>query len=404
MVKNNTIKKQIVFLLMLIALFIPSVYALQVDLLDTDPSPAVAGEYIDITLRLTNPNNADDITKELSFGIKETEQILVLGENPKKIGLLQKGSSVSRTFRVYINDNLPQGNIDIETIAYLGNEKLTFMDNLYVQESDSKPELLIGNIKTTPKELLPDTDDNMLTLNLLNLGDKDADLVTAEIQVDNKKVKPSYSYSLKDSVASIDSGSEKELTFALDLEKDAKGQIPATLKTTYRIEQGGGSTYETENKIIPFTIDLIDSPYLEVTNIEQEKTFVAGSTENEFVLSITNIGDAKAEEVRVRLIPDISYPFSFEQLTEYVASKIEPGETIDVAFTTEIFDDGETKEYSITTRLESLVGDTRYSQDSSITIAVESAEKLSTSQIAIFIVIGILIVAIIFGILGRRNK
>lgn len=402
MEKNNIFKIILLGIITMVLSF--SVTALQAEILDTSPSPAVAGEYIDITLRLTNPNDADDITKELYFGIEENSNLLVSGENPKLIGSLGKGQSISRTFRVYINENLPQGTIEITSFVNISGKIITFDDELFIEEVDSKPELLIGAITTTPKELLPDTKDNQLIVTVLNLGDKDADLVTAEIITDEELVKPSYSYSLKNSAASINSGSEKDLTFTIDLEEGAKKQISSTLKITYRVEKNGGRTYETKTDMIPFTIDLIDAPYLQISEVKQEKPFSAGTTENDIILAITNTGNAEAEEVRVRLIPDISYPFSFEQLTEYVASEIKPGETVNVAFTTEVFSNGVDKEYSITTRLESLVGETRYSQDDVVTVSVISAEKISITQIALWIVAFIVIISIIFGVLSRRNK
>ncbi len=183
------------------------------------------------------------------------------------------------------------------------------------------PEILIGQITSVPNKMISDTTNNKITINIQNLGDKDAELVKANLEIHGTSITPSYSYSLEDSTSSISAGSQETLTFTIDIEEDAQVETSATLHLRYRAQKSVGNMYETFEKKINLTIQLTPSPHLIISNVEQLSDFKIGTTENKLKITLLNDGIEDAKEVRVRIVPDISYPFIFEETTMYVSAK-----------------------------------------------------------------------------------
>lgn len=396
--------KKLIYILLLMLVALPVVHAnFNVELLDTDPAPIKAGEYADITLRYTA--NSDDITRNnVIVKVRKTPYLLPLDESEVMIKKIYPGESVTRTFRVYFSEDLPQGYVNVPfDISYNGIITEAYVE-VFIQEGDSNPEMVIGDVEVTPSELLPDTKDNKLTITLQNLGDKDADLVKAELVVDKTKIEPSYSFSFLDNIASVSSGGEGDLQFDLDVNEDIYGEIPAMLKLRYRAEKSVGGNYDIFEKNLSFNIPISNAPYLKVTNVEQLDAFTLGSAENRVRVTIRNDGTEDADEVRIRALPDISYPFAYEITTEYVTSKIKPGEEATVEFKMEVLDKAEVKNYSTTVKIESLVGETRYSREDSITITTSEGSKKSNYEIAAYGIILVFVISFYLGYLKIREK
>ena len=317
--------KSKILVLFTILFVIPSSVAFSLELIEADPSPIVASDYADVTLRFTN-SEKEGFLSDAKLTVAKTEFITpVSGE--AELTKVFSGESITRTFRIFFSEDLPQGFIDIPIDASFDESEVTTDIRVFVKDAQSNPELNIGEIVATPNELLPDTDDNKLTVKLQNLGDKDAELVKAELVVEDDSIKPSFSFSFSDSVATIAGGDEEEFEFDLDIEANVNQEVPAMLKLKYRAEKSVGDSYETFEEQIPFNIPITDAPLLIVESVEQIDDFAIGTTENKFRITIRNDGREDAEEVRIRVVPDISYPLVFERTTQYVTSKIEPGKS-----------------------------------------------------------------------------
>ncbi len=398
--KNRNKKFMLIFMVMLLSIF--SAYSFDISLVKSNPAPITAGEYADITLRFTNPTT--DIRKDVYLGIKNTDDIYSLSSNDVYYKNVYGGEEVTKTFRVFFSEDIPEGYVNLVVTAKYGTVNIEKNVLVFVQDDNSNPEFYIGQVVSTPDELLPDTDNNMLTVTLQNLGDKDADLVSATLTVDSDKVTPSNSYSFTDSVSEITSGSESDLEFKLDIDEGVYGDIPANLNLRYRAQKSVGSSYDTFEKSIPFNIEIADAPFLKVTNVEALDGFGIGTSENKLKVTIKNEGTDEAKEVRVRVVPDSSYPFSYEQLTEYVTSKIEVGEEAVVIFKVEVLSTADAKSYPTTVLIESLVDQTRYTREDTITVDVKGEEPKSFTQIGLIILVLVLIVSFAFAYMRIRSR
>ncbi|MCA9495812.1 MAG: hypothetical protein KC589_02630, partial [Nanoarchaeota archaeon] len=390
-------KIKIMIMTLFAFLFMQTSFAFTTELIKTDPSPIVAGDYADITLRFTNPSGVDTEKTNLIFEIVETSFIKSIGEK-EKLNKMLSGETVTRTFRVFFSKDLKQGEIDLPIIVRYGETQIKKDIRVFIEEADRMPEILIGQIETSPSELLQDSDNNKLKIKIQNLGDKSAELLSAQLVSESDDILPSYSYSFQDSISSIEGGEEQELEFTMDIKENVQEEIPAKLNLRYRAQKSVGSSYDIFEKTIDLKIPITPAPYLVIEKVEQIGDFSLGSVENKLKITIKNEGQKDAEEVRIRAVPDISYPFIFEETTQYVSAKIKAGESRDVIFITEVSEDGDLREYDSIAIIETLIEDSRYSREDSFSITTSPGNKKDNSFYGYLIMIAIIIVSIIIGL------
>ncbi|NJL44218.1 MAG: hypothetical protein HC945_02820 [Nitrosarchaeum sp.] len=393
----STTKNRLLHLLLFLILIAPA-HAYDFALLSTDPAPPLAGDYADLTIRLS----IETLDSSLQYGniqveIRDNPYVKVIGETPINLGRLSRDSSITRTIRVYISEEVPGGTITIPFRIRADGAERRIDADLFVRDAITLPDLRIGSISSVPRELLPDTEDNRITLTLQNLGETDAELITTELLVPHAGVYPSYSYSMEDSLARIPAGDQGELEYTFDIEEEVRDSIQGELAVRYRSRQSITDTYRIFEEKIPVRIELTESPYLRITDVQFEP-LKAGTSENEVRFTISNEGEKKAQSVRVRLFPDISYPFNFEVTTLYVSPTLEPGENATVAVTLEALSSAQPRRYPIAAELESLVGEALYTREDTLTIEVIPGRSTSNRMLGIIIIILILAIGAGVGI------
>lgn len=392
-------RKNKIFGFMLIMIFmISNSFAVSVELVKTDPSPIVGGDYADVTIRFTNIETDGKSLKDVTFNLDETKYVEIVSVEDNSINEILSGESVTRTFRIFFSEEIEQGFIDLTFLINYNGISQKKDIRVFVEDSAREAELLIGQITSIPNELLVDTKNNKIKINLQNLGDKDAELVKATLVPLNDNLKAAYSFSLQDSLASIKGGTESEVEFTIDIEEEVVDKIPVRLDLRYRVEKSIGSNYETFEKSLEFDLAITPSPYLIIESIEQIDDFSIGSTENKLLVTVKNIGLEDAEDVRVRIVPDISYPFLFEENAQYVSSNIKPGESGSVIYKIEVLEDAEIREYIATAVVESLVEDSRYSREDIVGITPSEGGKTDIRTIGFIVVLIVFVVSISLGI------
>lgn len=389
--------------LMLGFLLIGNVFSFSVDLLNTDPAPIVAGEYADVTVRFSN-DKSDDEKSDVSFGFENSEYFKLIEGPRDSISKVYPGEYFTKTFRISFSEDLEGGFINLPFYIISNGIKQVSDLQVMISGADVKPSFYIGSVKSTPNELLADTDNNKLKVVLQNLGDRDAQLVSAKLIIDSDLVEESYSYSLTDSIASISGGEQGELEFTVDLDKKVTGIVKANVVLNYRYEKAIGNEYEVVTESLPLEIRISDSPILEISNVELMDDFKIGSVDNRVRVEIKNVGNEDAKDVRVRLSPDISYPFVYNQLTEYVTSEIKVGETSIVEFKVEVLKDATVRDYGVTANLESLVGDSRYFNDGVVTLSVTEGKESSIPTTGKVLIGIILLVSAFIGFKSIKSK
>ncbi len=390
-----------ILLIIVMSLFVlmTNISATNIELVSTNPSPVVSGDYVDLTLKFTNSIGEEKVNVEVE--ILENDFIIPID----KIANFQNmfsGEIYTRTFRLYITDKVPRGKYDLEVKFSYDYGNFISKIPLYVEDSNYLPEILIGKIESIPNQLISDTDNNKIKITLQNLGDKRAELLKANLIIDEKYAIPSNSYSFLDTVTSIENGEEKIVEFVLDIEKDVKGEIPSLLELRYRTKKGVGNSTQIYTETIDFSIPIDKSPNLIIEKVEFLSPMKVGTTDNKFRIYIKNIGDEKADDVRIRFIPDISYPFIFDKSSKYLASEIDVGETFSIQFEVEVLKIGEGRDYPTKLRIENLVGESRQEKETIINLKTFENGKLDNFTIGLMIVGFIVITS--FGVGYLRKK
>ncbi|MFT4343253.1 MAG: COG1361 S-layer family protein [Candidatus Woesearchaeota archaeon] len=391
------------FLLFCTLGLVSSVSGYSVDVLETNPAPLKAGEYADITFRVSHSFQSERDTKVI-FGLSDTTFMRVISQANYSIQNFPRGTSMTRTFRVHIADGTPTGFVDIPFYIYEGRGVIETKHRVFVEQSLTPPSLRVGKVRTTPVELLPDTKNNNIRVTVINLGDYDAKHVTARLVVSDEYGKASYSYSLEDMTSSISSNGEHEFSFTLDIHDDVLESFSAQLDLSYVYRSVHTNRLISRSSQLPFNIEMVSAPLLRIVDAEQLDSFAVGSSDNKVRLTIRNDGLGRAENVRLRLAPDVSYPFVFQQLTQYVTPSIRPGEEVTLQFTVEVLRNAEVRDFPVKAVLESLTGESRYSREDVFTITTDEGRGLGVRQIGMLLVGFVIVFGIIFGVLSFRKR
>lgn len=389
---------------------ISSGFAFSLEIIDSNPSPVEVGEYADITIRVTNTGSFEDDKENVMVNVLDNEYFKQVSRKDEQFSFIFGRESFTKTMRVYFSEELKEGyvNIPFEIIFSTENRdnvRQVIEEEIFVEGSQENPIIEIGDVETVPGELIPDTKDNELKITLLNLGEKDAELLRAKIISKSDYAIESKTYSFSDMISNLSGSSSNDVEFSFDLLEGARDVVDFDLMLTYRVEKSNEGQFDFFNKTIPFSLTVEKTPYLVVKNVEMIDSFSIGSIENKMMVTIENIGDETAEDVRVRLKPDVSQPFIFEQLSEYVSANIKPGESANVIFTAEVLTDANVVDYELMVEVESMVESSRYSQDDSVLITVTEGEKTDYTSIAYYVIGAILVVSIFIGFTTyRKNK
>lgn len=393
-------KQRLALATLIIVALIPASTAITATVLSTDPAPAEPGEYTDVTIRLEARSGEDPLTDATLRPVRS--DLIRPVDEPQTYSSIQEGDVITKTFKLFIADDAPEGDLPLFFRLTSDNQNITFERSLRVTSALDRPELRIGGTETTPREIVRDTDDNELSLTVNNLGDDAAKQVTAEL-VAQDGFTPSYAYSLRDTAASIPANGEHMFTYAFDLDDEEREAIQTELQLEYREDSTDG-TGEIEQTTLDLTIPYANAPFLTVTDVTTADGFRPGSVGNELRVTVANNGSGDAEEVRVRLFPDISYPFLFDTTTQYVASNLEPGENATAVYEVEVENDAATRDYPVTTELESLVGSQRYEQEDTVSIPVRGEPTSTYGWLPYAAAAAVLLLAVIIGVYQKTRR
>ncbi|MCH8519857.1 MAG: hypothetical protein LAT82_03835 [Nanoarchaeota archaeon] len=416
--KNSTssfkFKFKSVFITLLISLVfimtINSSYAYNFQILSTNPAPIEAGKYADITIRIDFPLMGGESREinPVTFYIKETQDIRPVFGQEFNLLSARSGQSVTRTFRVYFSDSIPTGEIPLTLVAQSGLNKVELTDTIFIQRAPRDVDLLVASIQTTPQNLIQDSKSNVLTFTIQNLGERNAEMITATLRSESSEleniIEESFFFSMQDSVAQIQGGGQGELTFTIDIEETQHTKIPMTLDFTYRVRNPLDNSYTRIEQSLPIELRLRNTPRFNIVSIEPENTLTAGTNNNKIRVIVENVGEEEGTSVRLRLYPDPSAPFDFERTTLFISSSLKPNEKAEFIIPFDVLDTALIQSYFVNADIESLVGSSRFEQSLRVEIPVEQE---ATDGLGIYLVILLILTiggSIIIGYFYSRSN
>lgn len=394
--------KPIYFLIFLLMLPITQAYTLEV--LETNPSPVRAGEYADVTVRLQSSSIDAQGSGPVNFYVRSTDDIRPIAGQEGEYTNLGPRQSVTKTFRIFFGEDLPAGNVPVRFVVEVEGVPLIYVRDIFVKGSLRIPELYIGSIESVPDELLPDTKKNRLTVVIQNLGEKDAELLTAELIDVDDNIAESNAYSMRDNIAKLEGGEEEQLEFTFDIEETSDEVIDASLRLRFRTLDELTNSFQIVNENLDLEIPLARAPELSIIKVEPREEVLVGKQENEVIVTVVNTGKEDAESVRLRLYPDPSQPFDFEKNNYFLTPRLEIGENASVIIMFDVLEDAVIQDYNFDVELESIVGSSRKIEQDTLKMEVTGEQLEGLSLVRLGIIIIAVTTALLIGFYSFKAK
>ena len=404
--ENNTLGKQIFMMVIMFAMclsFTSFVVAdsndfayLDITLLNQDPDPAEQGEYVDLRWKIVK--NGGEVMEDITFNLELEYPFFFdkIDDAEKKIGSW-KGYSDDEEYyilhyKVRVDDEALEDVYDV-------NLKITHdVDGLYttrdfeVEVGDkTEPEFVLGTLVTSPIKLLADTDENQLQVTLENIGDEDAETVRMELELP-EGFTPTYGYSTRANLGTIDAGSSEIGTFYVDLDETiSQGEYEGMISIHYKEANDDDNEYRIVK--LPLSIPVNGKPMFSIESVKTIPEKVREGNNVKLLLTVKNTGTKEAESVSIRAFKESSQPFEFEEKSDFIG-KLKPGETGEAVIKFKVDQGANVKTYLLDLEVRSIFNNEVLTENEVIPIKVQNGEEKGFFDNTIVIIL--LVVAVLF--------
>lgn len=350
---------------------------LQATFINSDPVPLQSGEDGDISFKIRNTGNipADDVEVELvnhfPFEIKPDRR------TEYSLGSLTPGEEYYISTEVLVSDDAPDGSNNFR--IRITNEDFSRTVNVPVEVQSEDIDLNLANLKTEPQQLRPDTDNNLMTVDVVNNGEKTAKNTVIDLEL------PAYfertsSFSTRQALGNVQEGQVKSGEFNFDLARNAPSG-PTTIEGEITYTAGDSNSKITEP--VSFDVHIEGRPQFEVIGLESE--LQAGSS-RELRLEVKNVGDKKSSSTRIRVLDSADQPFSYDSSSQYVGT-LDPDQTGEAVFYIDTDSDASAKEYLIDFETRGVKGTEVFVEDTTLETSVNERESNNLPLIAVALIL-----------------
>jgi len=354
---------------------------LQPTLVNTDPTPLQSGEDGDLTFKIRNTGNteASDIRVQLldnyPFELKPDRQ------RNYSLGDIAPGQEYQISTEVLVADDAPDGSNSFRVRIYQGDTEVTRNVPVEVQSQDI--ELNIANLQTQPQQLMPDTDNNVMTVDIVNNGEKTAENVVLDLDLP-EFFQETSSFSTRQSLGNLEPGQVKTAEFNFDINETAPAG-PTTVN--------GELSYSSDNSAsditdpVSFDLHIEGKPQFQITGVESE---LRTGSNRELRLEVRNVGEEKSSSTRIRVLDSSDQPFSYDSSSQYIGS-LEPGQTGEAVFNVETDSDAAVKNYLVDFETRGVRGTEVFVEDETVEVEVSNGEEQDASIPLPLVGIGLLL-------------
>lgn len=390
--KKNMFGK-IVALMIGFLLLVSSASALTVDVSNYDPVPANINEFVNVWFKVqtgARDDNPHDVYIEV---VPQDGLELTTGEEARKyIGTVTDVHVVKYRFRVK-EDALEGPNLI--KVRLIEGEASTIVDT-FIEVKNNEADLEIGDIESDPTRIKPDDDNVKLDVTLLNIGEAVAESVRVNLEELPEGVTLSESYSGSSLLGSIDSDSQADASFLIDVDEDVKpGEHIARLNVKYKTEAGagGGKNFDIN---LPLRLAIYPVPLYEISDVSfTPQQIRAGDKSVVMKLGIKNVGEETGESIRVKAFAKTEQPFTFDVSSDFVSPELEPGERAEASLEFDIDDDANLQTYSLDLEIKNVVENDVLTYQKTVPIDVVLPKEENPWQLPM-VVGGVIFVVVIF--------
>ncbi|UCG95447.1 MAG: hypothetical protein JSV92_00120 [archaeon] len=383
-----------------------------------DPFPAEAGKYFKLFLKAENigtetaENAICELDPEYPFSLDPNE------EARRVMGEILPGQDFLLEYKIRVAEDAVNGENELRIKCDAdGIDDGTFLVHKLKLEVDSRnPEFVIGRIKSVPEDIKAGMEDVKLEVELQNVGEGDASLVTTKLSLP-EGFEPSDSYSDSYSIGNFEKDTAKTAVFYIDTEKEMEaGTHIAKLNVRYKYDNNQWEEYTGQE--IELEINVKKSPILKIEELRagldtssagftgyvvRGNTVVSPSNlyqgeTAEIRVTVKNYGEEEAESVSVKVLRDSAQPFEFEELYDFIGN-LEPNQSGDAVIHFTIDEDAILKKYFLELEIRYVEGSEVYTERD--TVQLEIAE--GSRSYAIVIVVIAIVALVSFLIYWKRK-
>jgi hypothetical protein len=362
---------------------------------NTSLTPAKT-EVVPITLY----NKGTGTAKQCTITIGGNNYISPIDITKFYIGTVNANEGKLINLKLYTNEKTPESSYLIPaTISWVDEDGAQRTENINIGLLVQGDVLLgISNVITSPKEIKPGNTYVRIDTTITNNGHGEAKDIKVHLKTEYP-FKDSWSNANYKDIGTLSGSESKEVSFTIDVDKNAP---PKHYKIPVEIEYL--DIFNKKHNITK-TIDVYIKPKPIIEIIPEEYTVKAG-TENTVLIHVKNVGNEKAENVKVSAIKNSAQPFDYPTKSDTVGTLV-PGENGTGAIVIDVDKNAVAKDYIITIEIRA-VGDKEEGDDNvyitqkSIKVKVENGSK-SYLSIGIGLTLVILIIVGLYLYRGRKK-
>ncbi|MFA5856040.1 MAG: CARDB domain-containing protein [Candidatus Pacearchaeota archaeon] len=311
------------------------------------------------------------------------------------IGNLSEESSKKHTFRIDIDEDIPEGEYSLEFT--LDDNKDNIDDEFEIDILSDNVELIIGDIKSSPAIITPDLDNIKLDINIENIGGGDSSFTKVNLILP-QGLSASEAYSDSVNLGTIASKGDKTATFYIDSEKDIQpGNKLAKLEFEFK------DGVDKRKLSLDFEIPIKGRPLFEIDSYSTSPIKLYQGNSGNVIIIIKNIGQEEGKETSVRVYENSDFPFEFEEKTNFIGN-LKPGESGNSNFKINIDDDAKPGKYLLKVQTRSINNNNVVVEEKNIPITIYKKESGFNQMYIIIFGVFILLIIILIVLMYKSKR
>lgn len=394
-------KYQILIICLALLLLIPNIMAIseKINIKDYEitysynTEDANEGERFTLTVSIKNNGEARD---NLEFTI-DSNSPFDLEDEKWEIGNISSGETKTQNFRVDLDEDTAAGKYRLD--FNIQDNKIDEEDNFDIEVESNKPELIIGEVQSSPIWISPDDKNIKLTIAIENTGGADATFTRTKLILPSGFT-PSGSYSDSVNLGTIASKGNKQAVFYIDSDKNlGSGIKKAQIQIEYKDKN------DDKISTLEFDIPVKSKPLFEITDVKTTPDKLVIGSKGKIRITIENIGEEEGKETIIRIFENSDYPFTFDEKTNYIGT-LKPGETGTGIFNVEIDKSGNPNNYLLKVQIRTVSNNNVLVDEKTIDVNVSDNANSGMSPvfIAVLVVLILLVIILIYFINKARKR
>jgi uncharacterized membrane protein len=366
--------------------------SLEIDdyVIDYSYDDARAGETFRLTVTITNQDNIE--RTNVVFNLDLNNPFDALGDDSWNIGNMSIDESKTKTFRIEVDEDVDETDFDVD--FDLEDDIINEEDFLEI-ELNKAVDLIIGDVKSLPTTLMPDTDDIKLSITVENTGDEDAEFVRGSLILPNG-FSASDSYSDTINLGVIKAGESKTADFFVDTSKSLDSREYTGI---LRINYESSNIKESEN--LQFGLPVKGRPLFSILSIGTEPLNLMPGDEGTLKITIINNGQEDGMETSVRIFENSDMPFEFDDKTTFIGS-LRPGQQGTGILNFAVIDDANANNYIVKVQIRTVSENDVLISEENIEINVK--EKEGSGFGVVLVIFYIIIIGVVGFFLYKKLK